>query len=552
MSDPRSWSGLDTDARGGRPAADGTGWGDATTRLVDAAAAEARAWESVSRALDRLSSLISPAELAAAVVRECLGLTQLERAVAVSEGASGARTRTTVGDFTGSEVEAVETAMRSLGATDATRVEWLEPGPGRVGAIPSPLDAGVAVYFRVVARPAADLAVVALARDPRPRPVSGALRALEFFTTACARTFGAMASRSAAERERAVAIGENQQLRQLLGVRAGTDAIVGVSHAAVSLRRSVGRLAGSAARVLVTGEPGTGKTLVVSVLHATGATSDGRLIRVRCDAGDASLLDSLLFSPDGGRLQGRLAGATLHLDAVHALPPSTQDRLVDALARAGECACRILAETDRDLDEGVRAGGFRRDLASMLRATSIRVPGLDERLEDVPLLADAFAHDASARQGRPRASVTRDARRVLTSRTWPGHVRELMDAVERAVVLWDDTELPADAFRDASGHTPGTLTLPEGPFRDQMDELERLVVARTLTDHEWNISMSARSLDISRQHLHNLVRKHGLRRPAGARRRNATAITDSTATERPSAPPRRSPHEGGDAIHRLH
>ncbi len=257
---------------------------------------------------------------------------------------------------------------------------------------------------------------------------------------------------------------ENIALRAQLGQAPWFEEIVGDSPALRRVLDAVEQVAATDATVLITGETGTGKELIVRALHRRSPRARGPLIKVNCAAVPDTLLASELFGHERGaftgaveRRKGRFEQAehgTLFLDEVGELPPETQVMLLRVLQerefeRLGgkETICadvRIVAATNRDLAEDVRQGRFRSDLYYRLNVFPIRMPSLRERPEDIPLLVAHFADKHGKRFGRRIERIERRTMRLLESYNWPGNVRELENVIERAVILSRNGTLRVD------------------------------------------------------------------------------------------------------------
>jgi DNA-binding NtrC family response regulator len=308
--------------------------------------------------------------------------------------------------------------------------------------------------------------------------------------------------------------------------------IVGSGPAMETVFHLVERLAPTPSTVLVTGETGTGKELVAEALHRLSPRAEGSLVRINCGALPDNLVEAELFGHEKGAFTGadrskpgrfELAdGGTLFLDEVGELPPPAQVKVLRVLQdgvvdRVGgteprQVDARLIAATNKDLEEAVRAGSFREDLLYRLRVVEIRVPPLRERLEDVPPLAEFFLDKHARRLGRARPGISPGAVAALASREWPGNVRELENAVERAMLLTDATVLePADF-----GLEPAPAGAPrEGGIKAAAKavaaEAERRMIRAALEATEGNVTRAAEKLGLSRRGLQLKMKELGLR-----------------------------------------
>jgi hydrogenase-4 transcriptional activator len=276
-----------------------------------------------------------------------------------------------------------------------------------------------------------------------------------------------------AERHRVHAEHERRRLQaEVQGLRSQQSPIVFQSAAMADVLSRARRVAATDATVLVTGESGTGKEMMAQTLHQLSGRRAKPFVIVDCGAIPATLIDSELFGHERGaftgaqqRSSGRLAmadGGTVFLDEIGELPLDVQSRLLRFVqektismvggTRSRKVDVRIIAATNRRLEDEVRAGRFREDLFYRLNVVRLHIPPLRERPEDVRLLADHFARAASAEQRKPIVGFTPEAERRLTRHAWPGNIRELQNTILQAVVLSDGDRL------DASD-----LTLPDAP-----------------------------------------------------------------------------------------
>lgn len=317
--------------------------------------------------------------------------------------------------------------------------------------------------------------------------------------------------------------------------------IICKSEAMRRLIEAVDRMARSEASVLILGESGTGKELVARRIQARSPRAGGPFVPVSCAALPAGLLEAELFGhakgaytgADGERL-GRLRAAeagTLFLDEIAELPLPLQgkllrvlqERTVDVLGSDEPVPfdARILAATNRDMRRLVAAGAFRDDLFYRLNVIEIHVPSLDERRDDIPLLARHFFQQAA--KGRD-VTLPGEVLAALVRRAWPGNVRELQNTCKRLAILARGrrvrlTDLPAAPRARASTRGPQEVPLPLDeqeivlpPEGFSLVELERRVMLRVLERTGWNISHAARFLQVPRHILTYRMRKYGLRR----------------------------------------
>ncbi|MDX1623675.1 MAG: sigma-54 dependent transcriptional regulator [Gemmatimonadota bacterium] len=333
---------------------------------------------------------------------------------------------------------------------------------------------------------------------------------------------------------------EVDELRQAAGA-VGRPAIVGESQALAEVLETVERVAPTKAYVLITGENGTGKELVAREIHARSERSGGPFVEVNCAAIPHELIESELFGHEKGAFTGAHArrkgkfeladGGTLFLDEVGDMALAAQGKVLRALQdgviqRVGgseriEVDVRVLSATNKELEEEIAEGRFREDLYFRLAVVPIRVPPLKARLEDVPRLVRHFARVYCAENGLAEKRFDDSALRALQARPWPGNVRELKNAVERLVILAPGETIDAADVEALSGPSIGAEregvglgALAEGDvsFAEFQDAAEKAFLERKLLEHGWNVSETARRLDMQRSHLYRKIEKYGLER----------------------------------------
>ena len=324
--------------------------------------------------------------------------------------------------------------------------------------------------------------------------------------------------------------------RRLSGARVAGGLVVGESGAMRRLLDFARRVAPKDVTVLVRGETGTGKELVASLLHAHSRRAERALIRFNCAAIPPDLAEAELFGHARGAFTGavqarrgffaRADGGTLLLDEVGELPLPVQAKLLRAL-QGGELQplgagqvehvdVRVIASTNRDLSEEVKAGRFREDLYYRLAVVELVVPPLREHREDIPALVRELARRYAERFGMEDVRLAPELVERLARAEWPGNVRQLENCVARMLALSSGGELGASALT-CLGPPPATASgvegLPPGDtltLREQVDALERNLVMRTLSATSGNQSEAARRLGISRSALIDRINKYGL------------------------------------------
>jgi two-component system response regulator HydG len=303
--------------------------------------------------------------------------------------------------------------------------------------------------------------------------------------------------------EKQALVAENQALRAQLADARGGRAEAGIVGNAPALRKVmelVRQAAPSSATVLLLGESGTGKELFARALHGLSSRADGPFVAVNCGALPESIIEAELFGAERGAFTGatstrdgrfsRAHKGTLFLDEVGELSTRVQVKLLRVL-QTGEfervgghqtlrADCRIIAATNQDLGQMVRAGEFREDLYYRLNVIAITLPSLRARREDIPLLADHFVRVYAAKNSKRIEGLSKRALQRMVDHAWPGNVRELENTIERAVVLCrgviiDEDDLP----ESVTGTSPPSETL-SFPLGTPLEEIERRVIRETL------------------------------------------------------------------------
>jgi len=315
------------------------------------------------------------------------------------------------------------------------------------------------------------------------------------------------------------------------GRRESESELLGDSAPMRKLREEIARVASTDARVLITGENGTGKELVARHIHRLSERREAPLVEVNCAAIPEDLIESELFGHSRGSFTGasedrrgkfeEADGATLFLDEVADMSAKTQAKVLRALqegrftrvggSRAIASDARVLSATNKTLAEEIRRGAFREDLYFRLAVVPIHVPPLRERTDDIPLLAGHFLREASARFGRKPKSLSAAAVEALEAYRWPGNVRELKNLIERLMILSPSEEvqredLPSE-FRE--GELAETA-VGQAPLRDARDDFERRYILAALKKNRGNVSRTAEALDLERSNLYRKLKAYGI------------------------------------------
>ena len=327
---------------------------------------------------------------------------------------------------------------------------------------------------------------------------------------------------------------ENVALRRQLDAKFGLENLVGESPAMKEVFEVVQQVAPARATVLLLGESGTGKEMVAKVIHQLSPRAQQPMVSVHCAALAPTLLESELFGHEKGAFTGaherrigrfeQAQGGTLFLDEIGEIDASVQIKLLRFLGertfeRVGSnktlsADVRLIAATNRDLEERVKEGAFREDLFFRLRVVEIRLPPLRDRLEDIPLLARTFLAELSRENDKPVKGFTPEAFDLLMRYHWPGNVRELRTTVEHAVVLCRGEkvtvrDLPA-ALREGAAKGPEEKDMKRVLARSDLTakEAEREMILRALKATGGNRTDAAKRLGVSRRTLHRKLHLH--------------------------------------------
>jgi two-component system nitrogen regulation response regulator NtrX len=327
---------------------------------------------------------------------------------------------------------------------------------------------------------------------------------------------------------------ENSRLRASIESR---YEIVGKSFAIRSLIEKIERVAATPARVLITGENGTGKELVARALHRLSPRAAKPFVEVNCAAIPSELIESELFGHIKGSFTGAIAdrtgkfeqanGGTLFLDEIGDMSPSAQAKVLRVLEdgvvnRIGSSKTisvdvRVIAATNKALEEEIAEGHFREDLFYRLNVVPVVVPPLRDRREDIPLLVHHFAGILSEGEGMPPRTFSQDAVDRLAAFDWPGNVRELKNTVERILILSSGPRIgAADVDRLLGQRAADTASLGSladcKTFEEFKDAAERAFLLTKLRETDWNVSETARLLDMPRSNLYKKIERYALTR----------------------------------------
>ena len=311
--------------------------------------------------------------------------------------------------------------------------------------------------------------------------------------------------------------------------------IVGNSLPIRRVLERIEKVAATDARILISGENGTGKELVARAIHRLSSRSDTVFIEVNCAAIPSELIESELFGHLRGSFTGAFAdragkfeqanGGTLFLDEIGDMSRDAQAKVLRVLeqgvltriggSEAVEVDVRVLSATNKNLEQEIEDGGFREDLFYRLNVVPIRVPSLRERQEDIPMLVTHFSEGMVAREGSAPRVFSDAAMERLKTLTWPGNVRELRNTVARLLILTDGSAITSDdvdllTISRARSVDPGRELLALDNFSAFKEEAERAYIVGKLRANDWNVAETARRIEMPRSNLYKKIEKYGL------------------------------------------
>src|SRR5688572_3231102 len=315
--------------------------------------------------------------------------------------------------------------------------------------------------------------------------------------------------------------------------------LVGSSPIMAELRSQVERAAPTKATVRITGESGTGKELVAREIHRRSSRATRPFIQVNCAAIPNELIESELFGHKKGSFTGAIRDqigkfvaadeGTIFLDEIGDMSVSAQAKVLRVLqegevepvgsATVVKVDVRVIAATNKNLEEEIRNGRFREDLYYRLNVIPIRTPPLRERRDDVAVLAQHFAKLFSEEHNYHPKEFTPTAQKALSDAPWRGNVRELRNMIERLVIMVpadtiDITDLPAEFFRTTGDIISSAMRL--NTLQEFKDEAEKAFIIAKLREHGWNVSKTAEAIDTPRSNLYKKIEQYNIKREAGA------------------------------------
>jgi len=315
---------------------------------------------------------------------------------------------------------------------------------------------------------------------------------------------------------------ENQNLRRNVVVRNNQHGLLGNNPAVIRLREKIAMIADSRGTVLLQGESGTGKEVVARAIHVSGSRKDGPFIRLNCAAIPETLLESELFGHERGAFTGAVQsrkgkfeladGGTLLLDEISEMPFAMQAKLLRVLQErefmklgakySTRADVRIIATTNRNLKEEIKARNFREDLYFRLNVIPIHITPLRLRKDDIPLLATHFCQNFCAENNKPVMKISEGALKTMLAMDWPGNVRQLQNVIERAVILGAG-DLLDESLLGLADEIDATEK-PRGISGDMtLKDMERELILRKLETTRGNRTQAAHELGISVRTLRN-------------------------------------------------
>jgi two-component system, NtrC family, nitrogen regulation response regulator NtrX len=329
---------------------------------------------------------------------------------------------------------------------------------------------------------------------------------------------------------------ENASLR---GLVLQSHEMIGASASMLRLKEQIQMVAPTNASVLITGENGTGKELVARSVHFHSLRREKPFIEINCAAIPEELIESELFGHERGAFTGAVSqkkgkfdladGGTLFLDEIGDMSLKTQAKVLRILqerkfervggTRTLEVDVRIVAATNKLLEEEIRNGSFREDLFYRLNVVPFKVPALRERRDDVPLLAGYFLDAFCRREGRELKLIVPEAMEAMQRYDWPGNVRELKNIVERLVIMTPGGTITKNHLPDyfgveVNGREAGggrlDSVLELSSLREAREEFEKEFIIQKLEEHDWNVSRTAEAIELERSNLHRKIKSYGI------------------------------------------
>ncbi len=319
-----------------------------------------------------------------------------------------------------------------------------------------------------------------------------------------------------------------------------TRVILGKSPSIKKINDKIEKVAPTDARVLITGENGTGKELVARWIHEKSNRHEGPIVEVNCAAIPSELIESELFGHEKGAFTSAIkqrigkfeqaSGGTLFMDEIGDMSLSAQAKVLRVLqenkiTRVGgekeiSIDVRVIAATNKDLHAEIAKGTFREDLYHRLGVILIHVPTLNERKDDIPILANQFVQEICEEYGIPKKVITPKAIQEMQNMHWSGNIRELHNVLERLVILSESKITEEEVLTYAVAHHERdpfeAIFTKYERFQDFKDYMEKQFIDFKLKKNVWNVSKTADEIDIQRSHLYNKIEKYNLKREESA------------------------------------
>jgi two-component system, NtrC family, nitrogen regulation response regulator NtrX len=313
----------------------------------------------------------------------------------------------------------------------------------------------------------------------------------------------------------------------------GKRCILGESEKIKEILEVIHRVAPTDARVLITGDNGTGKELIARAIHRESKRAAKPFVEVNCAAIPAELIESELFGHEKGSFTGATVqrigkfeqadGGTIFLDEIGDMSLQAQAKVLRALEegkveRVGgnkliPVDVRVLSATNKNIQDEIGKGNFRNDLFHRLNVIPIHAPALRDHRDDIPVLVNSFIDDVCSRNGIAKKSISKEALNVLIQKDWPGNVRELRNAIERLVILSPGSSIDISVLNTFGGSAKREETESleiSGTFQDFKERAEAAFIKKQLDIHKWNITKAADAMEMQRSHLYTKMKRYGL------------------------------------------